>query len=89
MTDNSWSADLNCETSGDKKAVPKNAKKSLYTNQNNDGPSTKTKWSNIFDENRFLNCKSNNEIKNLKYLKFVSGVVANIKQIIFTMILCI
>lgn len=71
LTDNSWSADLNCETSGDKKkAVPKNAKKSLYTNQNNDGPSNKkTKWSNIFDENRFLNCKSNNEIKKLEVFK--------------------
>ena len=42
----------------------------IYQTQNNDAPRNKeAKWDMIFNENRFLKCKSNNETKKLETFK--------------------
>ena len=60
-----WEAKLNCENLSTD-SVNTNIK-NIYETQNIDAPSNKEeKWDAIFNKNRFLKCKSNNETKKLE-----------------------
>ena len=65
---NGWNASLSCGNSstGSGNTTTEN----IYQTQNNDAPRNKeAKWNMIFNENRFLKCKSNNETKKLETFK--------------------
>ena len=67
LSDNGWSANLNCggNTSTTGSTVEK--KQNIYDEQNTDAPRNKqNKWNTIFEENRFLKCRSDNEIKKVE-----------------------
>ena len=58
-----WEAELNCENLSTDLGNTKN----IYETQDIDAPSNKeAKWDAIFNKNRFLKCKSNNETKKLE-----------------------
>jgi Tfp pilus assembly protein PilV len=58
-----WEAELNCENLSTDSGNTKN----IYETQDIDAPSNKeAKWDAIFNKNRFLKCKSNNETKKLE-----------------------
>ena len=58
-----WEAKLNCENLSTDSGNTEN----IYETQNIDAPSNKEKkWDAIFNKNRFLKCKSNNETKKLE-----------------------
>ena len=57
-----WEATLDCEN-----ILTDSDDTNIYKAQNIDAPSNKeAKWDAIFDKNRFLKCKSNNETKKLE-----------------------
>jgi len=57
-----WEATLDCEN-----ILTDSDDANIYKAQNIDAPSNKeAKWDAIFDKNRFLKCKSNNETKKLE-----------------------
>ena len=60
-----WEATLDCEN-----ILTDSDDTNIYKAQNIDAPSNKeAKWDAIFDKNRFLKCKSNNETKKLETFK--------------------
>ena len=60
-----WEATLDCEN-----ILTDSDDTDIYKAQNIDAPSNKeAKWDAIFDKNRFLKCKSNNETKKLETFK--------------------
>ena len=60
-----WEATLDCEN-----ILTDSDDANIYKAQNIDAPSNKeAKWDAIFDKNRFLKCKSNNETKKLETFK--------------------
>ncbi len=62
---NGWEATLDCEN-----ILTDSDDTNIYKAQNIDAPSNKeAKWDAIFDKNRFLKCKSNNETKKLETFK--------------------
>ena len=69
---NGWEATLDCENiltdSDDTNSDDTNSDDTnIYKAQNIDAPSNKeAKWDAIFNKNRFLKCKSNNETKKLE-----------------------
>ena len=67
LSDNGWSADLNCGGSTSAAGTNTEKKQNIYEGQNNDAPRNKqAKWNTIFEENRFLKCKSSTEEKKLQ-----------------------
>ena len=79
LSDNGWSADLNCGGSTSAAGTNTEKKQNIYEGQNNDAPRNKqAKWNTIFEENRFLKCKSSTEEKNYKCSRFVDGMVVTI-----------
>ena len=59
---NGWEATLDCEN-----ILTDSDDTNIYKAQNIDAPSNKeAKWDAIFNKNRFLKCKSNNETKKLE-----------------------
>ena len=76
LNTNGWNASLNCGKpstgSGDTNTEGSGNTNTdnIYQTQNNDAPRNKeAKWDMIFNENRFLKCKSNNETKKLETFK--------------------
>lgn len=68
LTTNGWSASLNCGNSSNN--LNNTNADNIYENQNNDAPRNKEqKWNTIFNENRFLKCKDNNETKKVETFK--------------------
>ena len=67
---NGWEATLDCEnilTDSDDTNSDDTNTDNIYEAQNIDAPSNKeAKWDAIFNKNRFLKCKSNNETKKLE-----------------------
>ena len=68
-----WEATLDCENiltdsdDTDTDSDDTNTDNNIYQIQNNEAPSNKeAKWDAIFNKNRFLKCKSNNETKKLE-----------------------
>ena len=60
-----WEATLDCEN-----ILTDSDDTNIYKAQNIDAPSNKeAKWDAIFNKNRFLKCKSNNETKKLETFK--------------------
>jgi len=68
LNTNGWNASLNCGNSSNNSNNTKTD--NIYENQNNDAPRNKEqKWNAIFNENRFLKCKDNNETKKVETFK--------------------
>ena len=75
LENNAWQANLNCggstlnanATDTNNVATSSSKQENIYETQNIDAPRNKqAKWDLIFNENRFLKCKSNNERKSLE-----------------------
>ena len=67
LSDNGWSADLSCGGSSSDTNTPAEKKQNIYETQQVDAPRNKQdKWNTIFEENRFLKCKSTTEQKKLQ-----------------------
>tara|TARA_Y100000768_G_C23858963_1_gene624706 strand:- start:158 stop:805 length:648 start_codon:yes stop_codon:yes gene_type:complete len=67
LANNGWSANLNCGGSNTATGVNDQKKENIYDGQNIDAPRNKeAKWNTIFEENRFLKCKSSSEEKKLQ-----------------------
>jgi len=67
LSDNGWSADLSCGGSSSDTTTPVENKQNIYETQQVDAPRNKqAKWNTIFEENRFLKCKSTAEEKKLQ-----------------------
>ena len=67
LSDNGWSADLSCGGSTSATGTTTERKQNIYDEQNKDAPRNKqAKWDTIFEENRFLKCKSSTEEKKLQ-----------------------
>ena len=65
---NGWNASLSCGNSSTGSGNTNTD--NIYQTQENDAPRNKeAKWDMIFNENRFLKCKSNNETKKLETFK--------------------
>ena len=63
LAQNTWNADLNC-------GGQNNNSSNIYESQNVDaGRNKENKWNLIFDQNRFLKCKSTQETKRLQMFK--------------------
>ena len=67
LSDNAWSANLNCGGNTSTTGSTAEKKQNIYDEQNVDAPRNKQdKWNIIFEENRFLKCKSSTEEKKLQ-----------------------
>ena len=67
LSDNAWSANLNCGGNTSTTGSIAEKKQNIYDEQNEDAPRNKQdKWNTIFEENRFLKCKSSTEEKKLQ-----------------------
>ena len=71
LNTNGWNAQLNCggstNTSNTADAANNTGQENIYDTQNIDAPrNKKQKWDLIFNENRFLKCRTNNETKKVE-----------------------
>ena len=67
LSDNAWSANLNCGGNTSTTGSIAEKKQNIYDEQNEDAPRNKQDTGNtIFEENRFLKCKSSTEEKKLQ-----------------------
>ena len=67
LAQNTWSAGLNCQGTTNTATGGAQFQENIYETQEVDAPRNKeAKWNTIFEENRFLKCKSSSEEKKLQ-----------------------